>query len=192
MTTLKLTGGSLGSDSILIRCNLSQASAPIQVDWDNGDGWQHTQYQCADARHTTAGLARIGQVLADEYVPLEDREECDWEEVEPTYTVGDANSGDEGLSYDEAVERIAEWYEDVDQWATGHGDDALHDAVAEAIESVERPADGGDLTELRLYAAAICDAVAEAMGGESFSGHGNYHVSAADRIGLDLSVTEDN
>ncbi len=82
MTTVKLFGGDLGSETMLVRCNLSQASAPIQADYDNGEGWASTQYQCADARHTTSGLIRIGKLLAAQAVEMpEDDFDCDAEEV---------------------------------------------------------------------------------------------------------------
>ncbi len=66
MTTIMLAGGDLGLEKMLVRCDLSQASAPIEVDYHNGDGcgFEGTQYQCADARHRTSGLIAIGKRLA--------------------------------------------------------------------------------------------------------------------------------
>jgi hypothetical protein len=80
MTTIQLSGGPLGSETLAIRCDLSQASAPVQVDYGTGDGWEGTQYQCADARHRTAELAVIGQKLAD-LATQTSGDECDWKEV---------------------------------------------------------------------------------------------------------------
>jgi hypothetical protein len=80
MTTIQLSGGPLGSETLTIRCDLSQASAPVQVDYGTGDGWEGTQYQCADARHCTSGLAAIGQRLADKATQTSG-DACDWEEV---------------------------------------------------------------------------------------------------------------
>ena len=57
-TTVKLSGGDLGPEIMYVRCDLTQASAPIQVDYHN-DGveeWCGSQFQCADTRHTIAGL----------------------------------------------------------------------------------------------------------------------------------------
>jgi len=63
MTTLKITCGAV-SESILVRCDLSQAAAPVQVNYLVDDcGWEGTQYQCADARHTIDGLADLGRQL---------------------------------------------------------------------------------------------------------------------------------
>ena len=63
MTTLKITAPSI-DESLLVRCDLSQAAALIQVDYSADDcGWDSTQYQCADARHTINGLAEIGRRL---------------------------------------------------------------------------------------------------------------------------------
>lgn len=83
VTTIELTGGDLGSDKMRVACNLAEASAPVQVDYCEGDGWQSTQYQCADARHTTSGLIAIGKRLAARAVEVDmDKFECDAEEVE--------------------------------------------------------------------------------------------------------------
>lgn len=90
MTTIKLYGGDLGNETMLVRCNLSEASAPVQANYmtGEGDGWKSTQYQCADCRHTTAGLVEIGKTLAARAVEMpEDEFGCEWAEVEPTYTV---------------------------------------------------------------------------------------------------------
>ena len=63
MTTLKITCPA-AKESLLVRCDLSQAAAPVQVDYLVEDcGWDSTAYQCADARHTIDGLAEIGRTL---------------------------------------------------------------------------------------------------------------------------------
>jgi len=108
-----------------------------------------------------------------------------------TYTVSDAGSADAGLTYSEAIERIQEWYEDADEWATGNGDESTHAAIADAIAGVPSPPEGGAFADLTRYADEIRQAVAHAMGGDDHAGHGHYYVSAADAVGLDLSVQED-
>lgn len=72
MTTVKLYGGDLGPEIMFVRCNLVEASAPIQVDYHNDDEteWLPTQYQCADARHCTSGLIGIGKQLAAQAVEM--------------------------------------------------------------------------------------------------------------------------
>jgi hypothetical protein len=191
MTTIKLSGGDLGGETMLVRCNLADASAPIEVECNKGEGFTGTQYQCADARHTIAGLIEFGKKLAAREVEMpEDEFDCEAEEVVQTYTVSDSNSADAGLTYDEAVARISEWYEDSDEWATGDGDADLHAAINESIESVGYVEDG-DIDDLRRYVEKIRDAVAIASNAKSFAGHGNYFVSAADSIGLTLSVSAD-
>ena len=85
-TTYKLHGGSLGNGVMYIRCNLSRASSPVQVDYANdpedGNCWQPTQYQCADTRHTDAGLIRIGKELAAQAIEEpEETFECETIEV---------------------------------------------------------------------------------------------------------------
>jgi len=65
-TVVKLSGGDLGNEIMFIRCNLSEASSPIQVNYHN-DGveeWCGCQYQCADTRHTVRGLIERGKFLA--------------------------------------------------------------------------------------------------------------------------------
>jgi uncharacterized protein YraI len=81
-TTIKLFDGDLGSETMLVRCNLSQASAPVEVDYQTGSGWESTQYQCADTRHRTSGLIEIGKTLAAHAVEVPvDEFSCDSEEV---------------------------------------------------------------------------------------------------------------
>ena len=64
MTTIQLTAGCLGHDTMRVRCDLSQAAAPVQVQWNPGEEYQGTQYQCADAHHCANGLAAVGKMLA--------------------------------------------------------------------------------------------------------------------------------
>lgn len=84
MKTIKLTGGILGSSEMKIRCNLSNASSPVEVDYCEGYGWQSTQFQCADVRHYTTELAKLGQKLAFEAMiePYSEKNLCEWEECE--------------------------------------------------------------------------------------------------------------
>ena len=75
-TTIKLTGGILGNEKMMVRCQLANAAAPVEVDYCEGSGWQHTQYQAGDARHTTEGLAKIGIELAQSAVQSQGT--CEW------------------------------------------------------------------------------------------------------------------
>ena len=65
MTTITLTGGCLGDEALRVRCDLRQASSPVEVCY-HGDQWDVTQYQCADAQHTVRGLTKIARELAAE------------------------------------------------------------------------------------------------------------------------------
>jgi len=103
------------------------------------------------------------------------------------YTISDNNAIERADTFDEAVELIADWYADIDQWGDGHGDEVLHASVRQAIDSVAKPT-GGDIADLQTYAGQIDHAVAVAMGHKSFDAHGNYHVSACDSAGLCLTV----
>lgn len=81
MTTIKLSGGDLGSETMLVRCDLTRAESPVEVDYQADDsGWVPTNYQCADARHRQSGLVEIGKRLAAQAceMPADDFE-CDSE-----------------------------------------------------------------------------------------------------------------
>lgn len=81
MTTLKLSGGDLGGETLHVRCDLSQASAPVEI--AVCQEWTPTQYQCADTRHTVDGLASIAKEIAAREVEIPSGEfSCDWEQVE--------------------------------------------------------------------------------------------------------------
>lgn len=64
MTTIKLSGGDLGTETMMVRCNLAEASAPIMVDYEMGHGWEHTQYQCADVSHRVDKLIALTKEIA--------------------------------------------------------------------------------------------------------------------------------
>lgn len=130
-TVIKLFGGDLGGETMLVRCNLSEASAPVQVDYCTERGeerWQPTQYQCADCRHYTSGLAEIGMILAAEAVGMgRDEFDCDWEEVEevdPTLSEMAAVLTSHGEQYtgNNVMDEAADWIdhgfsaEDAGEW----------------------------------------------------------------------------
>jgi hypothetical protein len=80
MTEIKLFGGDFGGDVMHLQCNLSQASSTVR--WHSGDGkWRSSQYQCADCRHRTEGLAEVGRSIAAVALELP-QVECEWEEVQ--------------------------------------------------------------------------------------------------------------
>lgn len=88
MRTIRLSGGDLGGEQILVRCNLSEASSPVEVDYCNepgeyGQHWEGTQYQAADCQHRISRLIEIGERLAAQAVEMsEDDFSCDCEEIE--------------------------------------------------------------------------------------------------------------
>lgn len=180
-----------------VAADWAQASSPVLVYGE--DGWTSHGRQVADFRHRArAALESIireaismgGDEPDDDEVDgiLDDAEEID---SISRYIVGDSGSTDSGLTYAEAVDRIGEWYEDICSWGGDTPDEETERAVRDAIESVKQPRDDGDLQDLRRYADDIRAAVAEAMGAKDFYGHGNYSVSAADSIGLNLTAEED-
>lgn len=86
MTTLKFFGGDLGNNVMMVRCDLSQASSPVEVDYcndsKNGDGWGSTPMQCADMRHSYSRLVAYGQRLVAQALQVdEDVIECNHKNI---------------------------------------------------------------------------------------------------------------
>jgi hypothetical protein len=108
------------------------------------------------------------------------------------YTVSDGNHCEEGLSFEESVGVIADWWEDAADWHSIENEERnlMRRAIRDAIESVESP-EYGDADTLQDYAKQICQAVALAIGTRDFTGHGSYSVSAAERAGFVLIVKEE-
>ncbi len=116
MTTIKLFGGDLGNEIMLVRCDLTQASSPMQVDYCNEhgrkpSGWESTQYQCADCRHRTSGMADYAKIIAAQAVEMSAEDfDCEWEEIATVYVIRDAGGeylgadGDWTPASDEAQE----------------------------------------------------------------------------------------
>ncbi len=97
-----------------------------------------------------------------------------------------------GLSFEESVGVIADWWEDAADWHSLENEEryVIRGAIRQAIESVESP-EYGDVDTLQDYAKRICQAVALAIGSQDFAGHGSYQVSAAERAGFVLIVKEE-
>lgn len=82
MRTIKLTGGDLGSEESLYRCDLAQAAAPVEY-LDKEGEWHSTQYQCADCRHYVEGLIAIAKQLEAGFNERsEDDFDCDGELID--------------------------------------------------------------------------------------------------------------
>jgi hypothetical protein len=108
------------------------------------------------------------------------------------YTVSDGNHYEEGLSFEESVGVIADWWEDAADWHSIENEERnlMRRSIRDAIEAVESP-EYGDADTLQDYAKQICQAVAVAIGSRDFAGHGSYSVSAAERAGFVLIVKEE-
>lgn len=81
MTTLKITSRNV-SESLLVRCNLAEASNPVEVDYQTGNGWSQTRWTAADMRHRTDELAMLGgellaMELSDSDIGLTEYQEID-------------------------------------------------------------------------------------------------------------------
>jgi len=115
MTTIKLSGGDLGSETVRVRCDLSRAESPVEADY--GDGWQPTQYQCADCRHSNDGLGRIGERLAARACEMDvDGFSCEWRVAttrdEALALISGTIDGDDVIYYDDATGHY--WRSDAD------------------------------------------------------------------------------
>lgn len=55
-----------GDDRLLVRANLLQASAQIEINCCDGEGWTPTQHQSANARCSYDGLVEIAHLIAAE------------------------------------------------------------------------------------------------------------------------------
>lgn len=144
-TTIKLSGGSFGNEQMLVRCDLSQASAPILVNYctDRDSEFQSTQFQCADARHTNDGLIEIGKKLAATAIEVPANEfECESEEVFPKISITvDGNWAGDGIIRNGTIEDCA-------AILGGSQDEAdrLYAEIEEAIESGDESLIDGDST----------------------------------------------
>lgn len=97
-------------------------------------------------------------------------------QVENPYEISDGNATEYAATLSEASSIAEDWY----------------DFLTEQADLDELPAPNlneNDLDDLNASIRRWENEIAEAMGKESFSGHGNYHVSAADRAGLNLTVS---
>lgn len=100
-TTIKLSGGDLGSEKMYVRCDLTRAEKPVEVDYCEGSGWESTQWQCASCSHRTSGLIAIGKELAAQAVQMDEAEfSCDARIVENRISIyaDDVWAGDGRLS----------------------------------------------------------------------------------------------
>lgn len=81
-TVLKLSGGSLGSDRVKIRGQLSVSEGRIDVDYCEGNGWESTGHSCYEVRNA-AQLAALGRELAADAIQMDRAAfSCDWTEVD--------------------------------------------------------------------------------------------------------------
>lgn len=102
------------------------------------------------------------------------------------YLLTDGNATDYHDTLASASAAACEWYDYLLD-ATDGGE--VTDALREAVESVDC-ADADTIRELQSQIVEWEGRIAAACGVGSVDGHGSYHVSAADRMGLRLTVSE--
>lgn len=97
------------------------------------------------------------------------------EKVAKPYEISDGNATEYAATLEEAEGILEDWY----------------DYLVDDGKLDELPAPNLDSEDLDALCASVAkweNEIAEAMGKESFAGHGNYYVSAADRAGLSLTI----
>ena len=98
-------------------------------------------------------------------------------DMSKTYKITDGNAIKTAATLAEAADIAAEWYGFL-------ADDGKVETVPDA------DLDASTLDSLNTSIGRWEARIAEAAGEKDFAGHGNYHVSAADRMGLRLVVRE--
>jgi len=120
-TTLKITAENI-SESLKIRCNLSDVASGVEVDYcnDEGQNWYPTQWQAGHARHSIDGLTDLGaEILAEALeMPVADLGEITVANLSPS-------TGRFSTAAD-----VAEWMESVDESTTQRQD--IEDELADA------------------------------------------------------------
>lgn len=171
-------------ETTLIRCDFTQAAAPVTIDYRMGNGWESTPYQCADCSHSSERLSDLGiKLLAEacectveqlkndgvEWEVLETDPETaeDWDrdnDVVATYYTNP--SGSDGLipvylSIEEWEDRLGRtWYrwvewDDAGSYETGTPTLDENEAVADAERYAEDQDETPDEDELHARAEEI-------------------------------------
>jgi hypothetical protein len=171
-TTIKITHSS--GESLLVRCNLANAASPILVNYLVDNGWCHTQWQCANTRHSEPGLARIGMNLLAEACEMEMiASEYEWEQIDRLNADADTEH-----------ETAEEWYDSYGwhlttenagdaflqaveyDWLDDYDDDAVIARLLESDDQLNRDEAASMVTkarEIRECAESICDLLDEAV-----------------------------
>lgn len=98
-----------------------------------------------------------------------------------TYTLTDSNATETYESLDDAKSAAEDWYQYMLEQREGEPSQELRDAIYGAdFDGCE------DVIDLNNAISDLEAKIAAACGAKDFSGHGTYHVRAADQIGLAL------
>lgn len=115
MTTIKFFGGDLGNEVMMVRCDLTQASSPVEVDYcndnKNGDGWESTPMQCADMIHSYSRLVAYGERLVAQAIQVnEDTVKCNHKNISNLMDLAEGLQGmGDQFSGNDPVEIAKEW-----------------------------------------------------------------------------------
>lgn len=95
-----------------------------------------------------------------------------------TYRITDGNATETATTLHDAAGIAEDWYDFM---------------IGDKLESIPSPdLDDNSLDALNKSIRAWENRIAEACGKKSWAGHGNYYVSAGDRMGLNLHVIDEN
>jgi hypothetical protein len=173
--------------------DFSEASSTILFDGEP------TSYQVADFRHWPEEAAReyIRELIVASGDDPEDYEEDINEAIEnmtekkiltqddPTeYTVSDGNATEKYDDWDDTVSAVESWYDYMD-------DDDHYKFEGGRPPFNPRRLEPGDVDSLNEAIREWENEIAESLDYESFHGHGNYSVSPASAMGLNLTVAVD-
>lgn len=97
------------------------------------------------------------------------------EESDFAYSITDGNAKEDADTLDEAENLCEDWYDYL------RSDGKIDEVPAPSL-------DASSVDSLNTSIRSWEQEIAAKMGGKDFAGHGNYHVTAADQMGLNLRV----
>lgn len=112
------------------------------------------------------------------------------EKIDNPYVISDGNATEYASTLEDAESIIEDWYDYLAEDQGCPGGFGRQDEEEDEDEW-EMPSPNLDSSSLESLQASIGkweQEIAHSKGGKDFAGHGNYYVTAADRMGLNLTV----
>lgn len=153
---------------------LEELIAALIFDWDyQGDETRPSEQEATDMSK------EILKLVVEELRP---------DLVARKWVISDGNAVETYDDWDELINTIKEWYYYLLE-ETAIEDEEFADAILS--RDFENIPEGG-IEALNSAIRAWEERIAQAAGYKEFAGHGNYAVSAASEMGLNLTVREDD